>query len=399
MSRTLTFTKMHGAGNDFVVLDGAARRRCHRSSRWQPLPLRPPLRDRRRSGPGGAPVPAGGLPHGDLQRRRLPGGDVRQRDPLPSTSTCATGITRIGTRSAWRHSRAWCARAGPGEDRVTVDMGLPVLEPAKIPTTLAAGDGPVLDVPSRSGARACGSRRSPWATPTRWSFVDDPDTAPVERLGPAIEQHPAFPNRVNVEFACAFGRQPHPPADLGARHRRDAGLRERCLRRGRGIHAVREAVEREVTVELRGGELEISWPARRGPRHDDRPRGRGLPRRGGELPPDALTRPRRQGGRARVRRRGHGAGHAVSRRRRRRGRAARRWSSARSTAGVDGLVPCGSTGESATLSTPSTGGSSRWWWRHPGAGSGPRRHRLEQHPGGHRADPPREARRAPTGRC
>ena len=69
-------------------------------------------------------------------------------------------------------------------------------------------------------------------------------------------------------------------------------------------------------------------------------------------------------------------------------------------AGIDGLVPCGSTGESATLShaehrrvveLDGRGGE--------GPRAGHRRNRLEQHPRGDRAHAPRQARRGPTGRC
>jgi diaminopimelate epimerase len=88
--------------------------------------------------------------------------------------------------------------------------------------------------------------------------VADPDLAPVERLGPRIERHPAFPNRVNVEFAAAASRQ---------------RIRQRTWERGTGetlacgsgacavavVFMLRGAVDRRVEVELRGGVLEIAW--------------------------------------------------------------------------------------------------------------------------------------------
>jgi len=89
-------------------------------------------------------------------------------------------------------------------------------------------------------------------------YVDDPDAAPVEQLGPLIENHPAFPNRVNVEFAA--------PVDRGR-------IRQRTWERGTGetlacgsgacavavVSMLRGAVNRRVQIELRGGELAIAW--------------------------------------------------------------------------------------------------------------------------------------------
>jgi diaminopimelate epimerase len=88
--------------------------------------------------------------------------------------------------------------------------------------------------------------------------VADPESAPVERLGPAIERHPAFPNRTNVEFATLLSR---------------SRIRQRTWERGTGetlacgsgacavavVSMLRGAADRRVTIELRGGELEIAW--------------------------------------------------------------------------------------------------------------------------------------------
>jgi diaminopimelate epimerase len=147
-----------------------------------------------------------------------------------------------------------------GSDRVTVDMGRPVLAPAKIPTTLAAGEGPVLDVPLEiEGARLAVSSVS-MGNPHAVVYVDDPDRAPVERWGPAIERHPAFPNRVNVEFVRVIDR------GRIAQRTWERGTGE-TLACGSGACAVavvsmlRGVVDRAVRIELRGGALEIRWPS------------------------------------------------------------------------------------------------------------------------------------------
>jgi diaminopimelate epimerase len=256
MSRRLPFTKMHGAGNDFVVLDGLGG----------DLPPLEPLASRlldRNFGIGGDQL---------LVVRPSREADFRMEIFNPDGSQvemCANGIRAfykfvrdagltdrdeiaVETLSGIVHPRS------AGGDRVTVDMGLPVLEPAKIPTTLAAGDGPVLDVPLEVGGRALRVSSVSMGNPHAVIFVDDPETAPVAELGPLVENHPSFPNRVNVEFICVIDR---------------GHIRQRTWERGTGetlacgsgacaaavVSMLQGAVDRRVVVELRGGELAISW--------------------------------------------------------------------------------------------------------------------------------------------
>jgi diaminopimelate epimerase len=94
-------------------------------------------------------------------------------------------------------------------------------------------------------------------------LVEDVDTAPVEGLGPLIERHPRFPNRVNVGFMQVMG-----PGHIRLRvHERGAGETLAC---GTGACAavvsgrLRGLLEPRVRVGLRGGELVIHWP---GPLH------------------------------------------------------------------------------------------------------------------------------------
>jgi diaminopimelate epimerase len=256
MSRELPFTKMHGAGNDFVVLDGLR-------DELPPLePLAARLLDRH-FGIGGDQL---------LVVRESRSADFRMEIFNPDGSQvemCANGIRAfykyvrdrghtdadeigVETLSGVVHPR-WA-----GENRVSVDMGLPVLEPAKIPTTLATGDGPLLDVPLDVQGETLAVSSVSMGNPHAVIYVDDPDTAPVERLGPLVEHHPAFPNRVNVEFAT--------PVDRGC-------IRQRTWERGTGetlacgsgacavavVSMLRGVVDRRVTIELRGGELAIAW--------------------------------------------------------------------------------------------------------------------------------------------
>jgi diaminopimelate epimerase len=89
-------------------------------------------------------------------------------------------------------------------------------------------------------------------------FVPDVESAPVERLGPRIEHHPAFPNRVNVEFVEVVAR------DRVKQRTWERGAGE-TLACGSGACAVAVAsiltgrTERRLRVALRGGELELAW--------------------------------------------------------------------------------------------------------------------------------------------
>lgn len=257
MTRVLEFTKMHGAGNDFIVLDGIR-------DRLPPLePLAARLCDRH-FGIGADQLLVVRPSRSADFRMQIYNADGSQ------VEMCANGIRacflylrehghtsadqiRVETLSGIVTPRS----AGPG--RVTVDMGRPLLEPEKIPTTLGSGSGPVLEAPLALDGQTLRVSSVSLGNPHAVLFVDDPERAPVETLGPRIERHPAFPNRVNVEFASPLGRR---------------RIRQRTWERGTGetlacgsgacavavVSMLRGLVERTVAVELRGGELEIAWP-------------------------------------------------------------------------------------------------------------------------------------------
>ncbi len=255
--KSLPFTKMHGAGNDFVVLDGVR----HELPALEPLAAR--LCDRH-FGIGADQLLVVRPSSAADFRMEIWNADGSQVEMCANGIRCfykylrdrgLTSEDEIGVETLSGVVRPRWAGAG----RVVVDMGRPVLEPAKIPTTLGSGEGPVLDAPLEvDGASFLVSSVS-MGNPHAVLFVDDPDTAPVERLGPEIEHHPAFPNRVNVEFVAPVGRQ---------------RIRQRTWERGSGetlacgsgacavavVAMLKGEAESRVTIELRGGELEIDWP-------------------------------------------------------------------------------------------------------------------------------------------
>ena len=257
--KTLPFTKMHGAGNDFVVLDGV-------SAELPPLePLAARLCDRN-FGIGADQLlvvrpsdPSVGADY----RMQIFNADGSQVEMCANGIRCfykfvrdrgLTGADEIGVETLSGVVRPRWA----GEGRVTVDMGRPVLAPAQIPTFLGEGAGPVLDVGLEVEGDELAVSSVSMGNPHCVVFVDDPDTAPVAELGPLLERHPAFPNRVNVEFVTAVSRE---------------RIRQRTFERGTGetlacgsgacavavVSMLKGVVERRVVIELRGGELEIAW--------------------------------------------------------------------------------------------------------------------------------------------
>ncbi len=143
-------------------------------------------------------------------------------------------------------------------NRVRVDMGEPILEAARIPTTLAGSppSNTPLVVDGREYSVTCVSMGNPHCV----QFVDDVDRAPVTTLGPRIEIDPHFPARTNVEFVHVQSR-----GELRMRvWERGSGETWAC---GTGAAAVAVAsaitgrTDRRVVAHLRGGDLELDWAA------------------------------------------------------------------------------------------------------------------------------------------
>jgi diaminopimelate epimerase len=139
---------------------------------------------------------------------------------------------------------------------VTVDMGKPVLTPIEIPFT-AADRKPTyhIDVEGLDVEISAVSMGNPHVV----LLVDDVETAPVEELGPQIEHHPSFPKRVNVGFMQVVSRN-----EIKLRvFERGVGETRAC---GSGACAavvagkLRNLLDSRVTVHLPGGDLNIEWP-------------------------------------------------------------------------------------------------------------------------------------------
>jgi diaminopimelate epimerase len=144
------------------------------------------------------------------------------------------------------------------EGKVTVDMGMPQLNAAEIPTTLAAAEQKVIDVPIEVAGQSWNVTCVSMGNPHCITFVEDAAAIPLETIGPQFEHHPAFPKRTNTEFIQVLR-----PDYLKMRvWERGAGVTLAC---GTGACAAVVAgvltgkSERKATVELPGGCLEIEW--------------------------------------------------------------------------------------------------------------------------------------------
>jgi diaminopimelate epimerase len=251
----LTFVKMHGLGNDFVVLDGV---RQSVQLREEQLRL---LADRH-FGVGCDQILL-------VERARQPGVDFRYRifnADGGEVEQCGNGarcFVRFVHEQGLTAKRAIRVETMSGvivprledDGAVTVDMGAPVFDPERIPFT---SDNDELVQALRIGDEAVAITAIGMGNPHAVQVVADVDAAPVERQGPLIESHPRFPRRVNAGFMQLLDRH----AIRLRVFERGAGETLAC---GTGACAAvvagiaRGLLDSPVRVETRGGMLSIAW--------------------------------------------------------------------------------------------------------------------------------------------
>jgi diaminopimelate epimerase len=252
------FRKMHGLGNDFVVLDARAR----------PMSL-DPARARsiadRRTGIGCDQVIVIAPPQasGADARMRIFNPDGSEVGACGNATRCVAWLLmrESGRPHVVIETTAGLLRAeATGADRVTVAMGPPHLEWQSIPL---AGPADTLRLPISAGPLSDPVAVS-MGNPHAVFFVPDAEAVDLAALGPGIEHHPLFPERTNVEVAQIL---PSPDPDCGR-------IRMRVWERGAGITlacgtgacatlvaAVRRGLcPRRADLILDGGVLRIEWP-------------------------------------------------------------------------------------------------------------------------------------------
>ena len=258
MTTKLRFTKMHGAGNDLVVLDGLR----------EPLPAFEShvrrLGDRRFGIGFDQLLVLKPSKHADV-RMEIYDADGSQVEMCGNGIRCALKYLRDAGHTS-KDAVTVETLGGivtprlTGDGLVRVEMGPPVLAPAKVPTRLGdpASAGPLIDAELRIDGQTLRATCVSMGNPHCVLYVDDVANAPVTTLGPRIEHDAMFPNRVNVEFVQLV--------DRGRVKQRtwERGTGE-TLACGSGACAVgvasmlRGVVDRRVEVELRGGTLTIEW--------------------------------------------------------------------------------------------------------------------------------------------
>ncbi|MGE5271924.1 MAG: diaminopimelate epimerase [Thiohalocapsa sp.] len=252
--RMVPFRKMHGLGNDFVVLDGraglpapdaaAARRLADRHTGIgcdQLIVIEQP-----RLAPAQAFM-------------RIRNADGSEAEACGNAARCVARL--LAEESGERHLRLETAAGILAAEllpdcRVAVDMGKARLEWHEIPLAKPMETLAVDLVAGPLAGPACCNIGNPHAT----FFVDDADGVDLPRLGPLLEHDPLFPQRANIGVAqiCGGGR-------LRLRvWERGAGLTRAC---GSGACAALVNAHRRglsgphATVVLDGGELDIEWRA------------------------------------------------------------------------------------------------------------------------------------------
>jgi diaminopimelate epimerase len=251
----IKFTKMHGAGNDFVVLDGV---RQHIELTPEQLRL---LADRH-FGVGCDQillVEKAENKEADFRYRifNSDGGEVEQ---CGNGARCFLRFVHDQKLTTKReivvetHSGLISPRLEQ-DGRVTVNMGAPIFEPSLVP--FSGGSGAVSEPLEVAGETLDISALS-MGNPHAVQLVDDIEQAPVNKLGPLIERHLRFPKRVNAGFMQVMDRH-----SLRLRvYERGSGETLSC---GTGACAAvvagirRGLLDSPVSVATRGGVLTISW--------------------------------------------------------------------------------------------------------------------------------------------
>ena len=262
----LKFTKMHGAGNDFIVIDAINQHVELGPEQWRRLADR-------RFGVGADQILV-------VEKSAEPGVDFRYRifnNDGGEVEQCGNGsraFVRFVVDKGLTQARSIRVQTMSGvinprleeDGSVTVDMGAPRLDPAGVPfdsadlSGVAQGEDTLwpLEVCTRGAENTVLVSVVSMGNPHAVQVVDDVDTAPVAETGPQIELHPRFPKRVNAGYMQVVDR----------RH-----IRLRVFERGAGetlacgtgacaavVAGIRRGLlDSPVRVSARGGELSIAW--------------------------------------------------------------------------------------------------------------------------------------------
>ena len=259
---TLRFTKMHGAGNDFVVIDAINQTVNLTSDQWRDIA-------NRRFGIGADQILI-------VEKPTMPGVDFRYRifnadgSEVEQCGNGARAFVKFVVEKGLTEHREILVETMSGvirprledDGRISVDMGAPIFDPERVPfdpaglTSKQQSAATLWNISVGADAREFVVLSM--GNPHSVQLVDDVDTAPVLEEGPLIENHACFPRRVNAGFMQVVDRQ-HIRLRV---FERGAGETLAC---GTGACAAVVAgiqlglLDSPVAVTTRGGELSIAW--------------------------------------------------------------------------------------------------------------------------------------------
>ena len=264
----MRFIKMHGTGNDYVYVNGFEQTVDDVAARARAL-------SDRHTGVGSDGLilllpPQAGVEadvrmrmfNADGSEAEMCGNGIRCLCKLACDhGICQANPMRVQTGNGVL-SLHYTTDAGAKVDRVTVDMGAPILNPTDVPIDpdrLTATDQPqTFTIHSHVCRQGVSATFVSMGNPHAVIYRADADEVPLERVGKLLETHPAFPNRMNIHVVQVDQRH-----ELTMRTwERGSGLTRAC---GTGAAAVCVAgvltgrSDRNVLIHLPGGDLALEW--------------------------------------------------------------------------------------------------------------------------------------------
>lgn len=247
----LEFRKMHGLGNDFIIIDG-------RSENVQLDKTQIRFLCERRTGIGCDQLV--------IMNKAKPGGDIaleifnadgQEVQACGNASRCVAWLlmNETGKNIVKLETASGVLECTRQNNAVCIDMGVPRFQWSEIPLAYQADSTALqLDIKGWDHTGICVNTGNPHIV----FFVNDLDKIDIGTLGPKVENHPVFEQKTNVEFARVIS-----PGHIRMRvWERGVGITRAC---GTGACATaaaaikQELAHREVTIELDGGNLDISW--------------------------------------------------------------------------------------------------------------------------------------------
>jgi diaminopimelate epimerase len=255
----MKFVKMHGTGNDYVYVD------LFQGKLADPVKAAVEL-SHRHFGVGGDGLIL-------IKPRPDADGEMEMYNADGSKSEmCGNGLRcvakyvhdhyargkdelKLMTGAGWRHARIVKRDAAGAAEQVRLDMGAPIWEGPKIPTSFP---GEVLEQRIEAAGRSFVFSSVSMGNPHCVIYVDDVARFPVEQIGPLIETHAFFPRKVNVEFVQILS----PGEAIQRTWERGSGETWAC---GTGASAVAAVGRRlgktgsRLTLHLTGGDLLLEY--------------------------------------------------------------------------------------------------------------------------------------------